>query len=241
MDKKNEPDAMSQVALGDRVVWRSGSHNYTAEKTGIVIFLGPKDWGVKRPPPLKHWLSKEWRDEVRKIRPSYYELCQKFPAKGGGYVVPPKYHTRWTAPSRYKFTRCTSGIVVAVDEYRQLTTDTKQETIKKPKRPNFYAPRTKARKGHTGLVVWREGEPRPEFKPEKVGKWEFVVRHSSGPIVQCGSRLLWWGKGTNEAAAKRHALQRASEGARYSLSSLKIRGTGNPLDENAIEIWGGGK
>lgn len=170
-----------EIKLGDRVVWRSSSHRYWAEKVGIVIFLGEGGWHPERAPD-EGWLDTEWRDTVRKRRPSYEERCRLSPAPDGrGYIEDPK--VEGTSRQRFRFEKC-NGVLVAVDEYVQLNLNTQQRTLERPKRPVFYSPRRKARKGASALTLWPEGEERPEFESHKVeprnpieARWEDGVPH----------------------------------------------------------------
>lgn len=159
------------MRLGDRVIWRSKGYGSWSEKVGILVFVGPKGWVPEEAPedPI-HWLDVKWRDAVRNRMPDYSVLCRMFPAKGGGYCIPAGHpacpvETRyWTARQRYRFDRCLSGIVVAVDEHVQLGLETQRRTIKRPKRPLFYAPSIEAVRGNSKLKVWRKGRSRPTFK-----------------------------------------------------------------------------
>lgn len=231
-------------SLGDRVIWRSGSHNFAAEKIGTVIFLGPKGWQPEHAPiRLKHWLDKEWKEAIRNRRPERFEdLVRRFPDPDGrGQSRAWREHRRMTSRARYKFEKCTSGIVVAVREYRQLTFDTKQETITKPKRPTFYAPRIKARKGHSGVVVWPEGQPRPVFPVEPIGLWEFDVRYvykERNLEVRKKDGSMFEGRGTNQAAAQRHCLATAAKETRHSRECFAIHTPGIPMNDDAKKIDG---
>lgn len=139
------------MKLGDRVIWQSQSNGFWAEKIGTVIFMGPKGWFPEEAPPsLEHWLSREWRDTIKR-------RGEPFPR--------PAFSRKHTTPSRYRFDKCASGVVVAVHEYTQLNANTKQVTVKKPKRPLFYAPSIKGRKGLSSkLRVWPKGRAKPTFK-----------------------------------------------------------------------------
>jgi hypothetical protein len=230
---------MNLPELGSRVVWRSGSHNYEAEKVGIVVFVGPAGWRPEKAPrALKHWFDKEWRDTVRRRHPDYEELCRLYPPRGGGrgYCPPRDFHTRWTSRGRYRFERCQSGIVVAVHEYRQLTFDTAKATLKKPKRPLLYAP------SETSLRPWPVGSRRPRFPTKPVGTWLFTVHYRHGGdahVVHDEEGEVWHeGRGHNERAAQRECLKKIHEKTGWSPSSLVIPAKGVPADAKAKKIHG---
>ena len=147
------------IKLGDRVVWRSSSNGFWAEKIGVVVFMGAGGWRPENA-PARGWLNKEWRETIKSRKPDYTALCRLHPAEEGGYRVDPAQ--QWTSRQRYRFEDC-NGIVVAVSEYKQLTEGTKQAKLKKPKKPLFYSPRVEARKGSSGLKDWAVGGRRPKF------------------------------------------------------------------------------
>lgn len=164
------------MKLGDRVIWRSSSHRWWTEKVGIVIFMGKGGGWKPERPPRDGWL-KPWRQTIKRRRPEYQTLCDLYPGTGGGYRDPnPRGY--WTSRSRYRFDKCTSGVLVAVSEMVQLNPDTEQHTFKRPKRPVFYAPSDDAWANGSKLVVWPEGEPRPEFDVP-----EMVLKPAVDPVV----------------------------------------------------------